>query len=140
MGDFEFDLSVPRELKNLRLVGDLVFSFCEFLRENFHLDDLFSHNMKLVVSEAFANSVKYTKAPAGCEDVICVRAILSEPWFRLEIFDYGEGFDLENIRDAEENLDGESGRGLYIIRTLVDEVAVEKRDERNCFVMRKKLA
>ena len=140
MDDFELDLSVPRELGNLRLVGDLIFSFCEFLRERFHLDDLFSHNMKLVVSEAFANSVKYTSAPCGCEDVICVRAAQTGPWFRLEVFDYGKGFDVENIRDAEENLDGESGRGLYIIRTLVDEMAVEKRDERNCFIMKKKIA
>ena len=140
MGAIEIDLSVPRELHSLKFVGDVVFSFCEFLRERFSLDDLFPHNMRLVVSEAFANSVKYTKAPPGREDLVCVRASQSGSWFRLEVSDYGGGFSLENIPEPEENLYGESGRGLYVIKSLVDDVAIEKRDERCCFIMRKKIA
>jgi serine/threonine-protein kinase RsbW len=51
--------------------------------------------------------------------------VISEPArFVIRIEDEGEGFDLQSIPDptAEENLLRQSGRGLLLIRSFVDEV------------------
>ena len=46
----------------------------------------------------------------------------------FEIHDEGEGFDYTNIPDPthKENIRNEGGRGLFIIRNLVDELSFKK--------------
>lgn len=48
--------------------------------------------------------------------------------FHLAIHDEGHGFDYQHISDpkSEENIDRESGRGLYIIRRFSDDVQWDK--------------
>jgi serine/threonine-protein kinase RsbW len=50
----------------------------------------------------------------------------------LTIADEGEGFDFENVPDplAPENLMRSSGRGIFLIRTFMDEFRVRKLDPR----------
>jgi anti-sigma regulatory factor (Ser/Thr protein kinase) len=62
-----------------------------------------------------------------------VRAIVSDTALVFEIVDEGPGFDVEECTQdctTEENLTKEVGRGLFLMRRLVDEVE-SYRDQGN---------
>jgi serine/threonine-protein kinase RsbW len=50
--------------------------------------------------------------------------------FTIRIADEGEGFDYEDVPDplAEENLLRGSGRGIFLIRTFMDELKINRLD------------
>ena len=57
----------------------------------------------------------------------------------LRVFDHGCGFDLEQLT-APDPLDlDESGRGILVIKALMDSVVYRKTDEGNVLEMRKHL-
>ena len=52
---------------------------------------------------------------------------ITDEWVMIIVEDEGTGFDLESLPDPtiEENLLKESGRGVYLIRHLMDDVRYE---------------
>jgi len=133
------EIVTPRALSSVRLVDDVLFVFCQHLQKKRSLDELFPHNMKLVVAEALTNSVKHTQAPPDVPDVIHIRVVWQNDWLEITVIDYGEGVDLDHISEPDDDIENESGRGLFIIESLVDDVVVRKENGRNFLVMRKKL-
>jgi serine/threonine-protein kinase RsbW len=61
---------------------------------------------------------------------------------RVEVCDHGPGFDVEKIPDPTlpENLFKPSGRGLHVIRSLMDSVDVTRLPDGMCIAMTKKLS
>ena len=57
---------------------------------------------------------------------------ITDEWVVIIVEDEGEGFDLASLPDPtiEENLLKESGRGVYLIRHLMDEVRYENNGRR----------
>ncbi|MBU1983610.1 ATP-binding protein [bacterium] len=60
---------------------------------------------------------------------------------RISVRDFGDGFDPDRVPDPTlpENLLKESGRGLHLIRSLMDEVHVYRHRDGMQIVMMKKL-
>ena len=60
---------------------------------------------------------------------------------RVVVRDHGAGFDIEKIPDPTlpENLLKPSGRGLHVIRSLMDSVEVKRLSDGMCVAMVKKL-
>jgi anti-sigma regulatory factor (Ser/Thr protein kinase) len=74
----------------------------------------------LCADEALINAVQH--APEG---LIHVAAEVSGDRFVLEVVDDGPGFDLSDLDDAPlPDLMGEHGRGLFLIRQLMDELEI----------------
>ena len=48
--------------------------------------------------------------------------------FCVNVRDHGSGFDYDNLPDptAPENLEKEDGRGIYLMKTLAEEVEFEE--------------
>lgn len=108
----------------------------------------------LVLVEVFTNVVSYAHEHLPEETPVDIELDLytSERRLQLKIWDQGEPFDLakeieraaiEVERNKEFN--GNSiddlptgGRGLYIARTVADEINYNRIDGRNCFVMSKR--
>ncbi len=75
----------------------------------------------LAVSEAVSNSIKHgNKSDAGKKVEIKIR--LSDEKITISVLDEGKGFDLSKIPDPTnpENLLKESGRGIFIIKNVID--------------------
>jgi serine/threonine-protein kinase RsbW len=83
------------------------------------LDDDALHWVSVAVRESVVNAIKHGNKHDPTELVI-----------RVE--DEGEGFDPEVIADplAPENILKSSGRGIFLIRSFMDEVDVRRRAER----------
>jgi len=81
-------------------------------------------DVRLCLEEALVNAASHgnkndTSLP------IKISYSLSEDQFKISIEDNGSGFDYKNLPDptTEENLLKTKGRGMYLIRYLMDEVA-----------------
>jgi serine/threonine-protein kinase RsbW len=83
-----------------------------------------SLNVPVALTEALSNAI----LRGNCDDArkqVRVRADVSELRLVLEVEDEGEGFDLEACTQdptSLENLAREDGRGLFLMRSLMDEV------------------
>ncbi len=84
------------------------------------IDDAASRMIVLCADEALINAVAHAAgSPVG------VFADLRDDRFTLEVSDGGPGFDPSQIdTDAEPDLMGEHGRGLFLINNLMDEFEI----------------
>jgi serine/threonine-protein kinase RsbW len=94
-------------------------------------------NLRTALAEALANAIIYgsQRDPGRLVrvDVVCGRGAV-----RIEVADDGAGFDPAGVPDptTAENLEREAGRGLFVLRHLVDQVEFNERGNRVCLVLR----
>jgi serine/threonine-protein kinase RsbW len=99
------------------------------------LDDDSLHWVSVAVRESVVNAIKHGNRHDESKRVIVEFTPVpahdpTELVIRVE--DEGEGFDPEEIADplAPENILKSSGRGIFLIRSFMDEVDVRRRAER----------
>ncbi len=80
-------------------------------------------NFRVGVAEALANAIIYGNG-SDPEKRVRVEVDLSADEVTLQVYDEGAGFDPTQVPDPTlpENLDGTGGRGIFLIRELMDEV------------------
>lgn len=123
-GQARLDFLLPSKLSRIlgvnRLVSFLAFEF------GFPPEDS-KVNLPLVMDEALSNAIIHGNK--GREDrKVHVRLYVSSRRFVAQVEDEGEGFDPNGARDPKEgeNLFKHSGRGIYLIRELMDKVTFSK--------------
>jgi serine/threonine-protein kinase RsbW len=94
--------------------------------------------LQVVLSEALSNAI----VRGNQEDHgkwVYVRAELGADAIRLVVTDEGPGFDPETIPEPvrPEQLDEANGRGLYLIRKLVDAVQFNEQGNSICMILRR---
>jgi serine/threonine-protein kinase RsbW len=80
-------------------------------------------NLRVGASEALANAILYgNNADPGKR--VRVEVELSRDEVALAVFDEGSGFDPRDVPDPTlpENLERSGGRGIFLLRELMDEV------------------
>lgn len=73
------------------------------------------HDVELAISEACANVIQHAVDSEGYE----VSIELAADRCAITVLDRGEGFNADGVK-AQEDMDAESGRGLQLMRALVD--------------------
>lgn len=94
--------------------------------------------LQVVLSEALANAVM--RGNRECPDKsVDVRAELRPDVIRVSVTDEGEGFDPAAVPEPirPELLSVPGGRGLFLIRKLVDEVRFNERGNSICMTLRR---
>jgi serine/threonine-protein kinase RsbW len=94
--------------------------------------------LQVVLSEALSNAIVRGNREDR-EKWVDVRAELREDAIRLEVTDEGPGFDPSTVPEPirPEQLDEATGRGLYLIRQLVDAVEFNERGNSICMILRR---
>lgn len=87
-------------------------------------------NLNLAVSEAIANAMVHGNKLDPNKNVV-VTLDLSDDIVELRIKDNGNGFDPNSVPDptTPENILKDSGRGIHIMRSFIEEVAYDFSDE-----------
>lgn len=85
-------------------------------------------NIPVAMTEALSNAILRGNE---CDAARCVRVVVLLEATRLvvEVTDEGQGFDLEAARhtpDEADWLEREDGRGLFLMRALMDEVESQR--------------
>ena len=114
------ELEIPSDIKYIEQVVELVTRQCEELCFTARHCAL---NVPVALTEALSNAI----LRGNNEDrdkYVRVRARLDFTALVLEVADEGEGFDLDDctIDPTGENIDREDGRGLFLMRRLMDRV------------------
>jgi serine/threonine-protein kinase RsbW len=99
------------------------------------LDEDALHWVSVAVRESVVNAIKHgNKSDESKRVVVEFTALpLDEPeQLVIRVEDEGEGFDPDEVADplAPENILKSSGRGIFLIRSFMDDVQVRRGDER----------
>ncbi|HVV37175.1 MAG TPA: ATP-binding protein [Acidimicrobiales bacterium] len=119
--DTELELAVPARFQQ---VGALRRAASAFLAGT--TDERLRHTLLLVVSELCTNAIE---AVQNAHDELTLRIRNSDRHLIIEVEDRGPGFSAAFGTWGADD-DAERGRGLNIVRSLVDEFAVERAQNR----------
>ena len=115
------ELEIPSDVRYIEPTVSVVQCHCQtFAFPSRHC----TLNVPVALSEALSNAILRGNGEDPHKAVL-VRARVDREGLVLEIKDEGEGFDLEEcINDprAPQNLLSEDGRGLFLMRALMDDV------------------
>ena len=87
----------------------------------FCLDDI--EDLKVAISEACMNAIKHS-----LEDRFTIIYTMIEKGLTIEIIDNGKGYNTKEVSEPDLDNLKESGMGLFIIESLMDEVNVESTE------------
>ena len=93
-------------------------------------------NLQIACSEALINAIVHGNKEDESKNVY-TNIELNEIHMRVRIKDEGSGFKVEEIPDptSSENLLKEHGRGIFIIRSLVDEFACNSSEKGTEYIL-----
>ena len=101
----------------------MIESFIDNSKDRFHLDEDLYGNIMIAVTEAVNNAIKH-----GCkgnsDKSVSIALSFTDNAIKFRVEDDGAGFDYNNLPDptAPENLEKPSGRGIFLMKHLSDEV------------------
>lgn len=115
------EVEIPSDVRYIERVVEIVRSQCAAVAVTARHCAL---NIPVALSEALSNAILYGNRQ-NPEKHVRVRAALDGEKLVLEVVDEGTGFDLEQSTSdptSRENLEREDGRGLFLMRQLMDHV------------------
>ncbi|HEX5074496.1 MAG TPA: ATP-binding protein [Gemmatimonadaceae bacterium] len=125
-----FDRLIPSDVREIEPIVEEVTRECRELALSARQCAL---NVPVALTEALSNAI--LRGNRGIRDKhVRVRAVVSDSALVLEVADEGAGFDLDACTvdpTRPESLEREDGRGLFLMRALMDRVERYEADERN---------
>ncbi len=112
-------LSIPSDFGSINKVEVLIDDVCARLEVN---EDYYG-NVLIAVTEAVNNAIQHGNRQK--EDLNVDLAVGDKQTdFCFSVKDYGDGFDFNNLPDptAPENIEKEDGRGIFLMKSLSEEV------------------
>ena len=112
-------LTIPSDFGSINKVESLVDDVCNRLKVN---EDYYG-NVLIAVTEAVNNAIQHGNQMRADLNVDLYVGD-KETDFCFSVKDYGEGFDFDHLPDptAPENIEKEDGRGIFLMRSLSEEV------------------
>lgn len=139
--DTDIDIIVPSNTRYLRLIGKIGEKVAEEIDCTEKVRETLPGQLAVVLTEGLVNAIRHAHKDNPNKD-IHVRINISDKVLVVRIYDNGVGFDLDAIPDPCFTPCGmeEKGRGIFILRTLMDTVKYTRSDGENVLEMRKKLS
>lgn len=118
----QFELKFSSDTKHLERVEKLSTQVANYAR----LNESDSDDLGIVTTELVNNAIHHGNKNDPTKKVHLLFTVDSKK-IELRIKDEGNGFDPDKLKDplAPENLFSESGRGIFLIRNLMDELDFE---------------
>ena len=112
-------IEIPSITENIRIIE----SFIDNAKEKFNLNDDIYGNIMIAVTESVNNAIMHGNKSDRTKNVT-LSLSLNDNIIHFQIEDEGIGFDFQNLPDptSPENLDKPSGRGIFLMKHLSDEV------------------
>jgi serine/threonine-protein kinase RsbW len=133
------DIEVPNQTRYLALIGNIAEQIARDLDLANDDRDTLAYHLNLVLTEAVANAIRYG-SPGDPRNTVRVCIYIEDKDLCVRVYDHGQGFDLEAVPTPEFSDLDEHGRGIFLIRSLMDCVEYRKAEDGNVLEMRKKLA
>ena len=132
--DRDLVLELPTDIHSIESTVEYVMSRCATCTEHAKRLNL---NFRVGLTEALSNAMLYGNALDPSQRVM-VEVTMAEGRLEATIRDQGSGFDPASIPDPTrpENVTRSCGRGLFLMRELLDEVSFNDRGNEVTLVLR----
>lgn len=136
----ELQIRVPNQTRYLSLIGRISEELITQVEGYVGDRDALANHLNVVLTEALVNAIRHANAN-NPDEVVQIRITVSDNEILMQVFDHGRGFNLAQSAfdpsDDRHALD-EHGRGLFIIRSLMDSVDYHPTEGGNVLEMRKR--
>lgn len=125
--------SDPQQITNVE-------GFLIKLNKRLHLDDALFNKLLVATTEAVNNGIIHGNKRDARKNVT-LTCELNHQFVTVRIDDEGSGVDPLSLPDplAAENLLRENGRGVFLMRSLMDEIEFLKTPVGSCVIMKMKV-
>lgn len=139
--DIDIDITLPSHTRYLRMISKVGEKVAEEIDCPDGVRESLPDQLAIVLTEGLVNAIKHAHS-AGTDTEIHVRINVSNKVLVVRIYDNGLGFDLDAVPTPCFTSNGleEKGRGIFILRSLMDTVNYSRSNGGNVLEMRKKLA
>lgn len=129
------ELLIPSDLKFLEVVENWVLNSLKVELENIEWEKI-SNRIRLALVEAFSNVVRHAHKETPHLPVLLSLEIQENHHICLQIWDYGQGYDVSNYPEPDPETKPLGGFGWLIINRLMDKVEYDLQvDGRNCLTL-----
>jgi len=136
--EIEVDIKVPNQTRYLSLIGRIGEDIAKELDRYGGDRETLAYHINLVLTEAMVNAIKYANSN-GPEKLVHILINISEDDLVIKVFDKGQGFNINSIPPPDFEKLEDRGRGIFLIRSLMDSVSYKKVRNGNVLEMWKKL-
>lgn len=136
--EIEVDIKVPNQTRYLSLIGRIGEDIAKELVRFSGDRETLAYHLNLVLTEAMVNAIKH----AGSDDpdnMVHIIINICENELTIKVFDSGQGFDINIIPPPNFEELEDRGRGIFMIKSLMDSVSYRKMCDGNILEMKKKL-
>ena len=132
--DDDLVLEIPTDIHSIAGAVDYVMSRCLTCQAHARRLNL---NFRVGLTEALSNAMMYGNGHDPSKNVV-VEVVMAEGRLQATVRDQGAGFDPTAVPDPTlpENLSRPCGRGLFLMRELLDEVWYNDRGNEVTLVLR----
>lgn len=131
--DSETDLvlELPTDVRTIEHAVDFIMEHCECCERK---GEKLRLNFRVGLTEALSNAMLYGNGEDP-DKRVRLELILDEKRITARVIDQGDGFDPEQVPDPTNpsNLEKPRGRGIFLMRQLLDEVRFNDRG--NCVTL-----
>jgi serine/threonine-protein kinase RsbW len=131
------DIKVPNQTRYLCLIGHIGENIARTLRNYGGDREKLAYDLNLVLTEAMANAIHHANVGDPAKEVHIEISIVAQQLI-IKVFDFGQGFDIEKYFEPSHPLD-ESGRGIYLINTIMDNMTYKASEDGHVLEMTKSL-
>lgn len=135
----DIDIKVPNQTRYLSLIGKIGEDVARTIKRFDGDREKLAYNVNVVLTEAMANAILHANRDAPDPEVH-VRISVLDRVLTIEVFDQGQGFDIDALPAHNPDNCHESGRGIYIMRSLMDRISYKKSKNGYVLVMVKSLS
>ena len=128
-----FSIEIPGVLESLSVAAPFTDSVLGGIPDMEGRDRLI-HDLKLVTSEALTNAITHGEI-AGVP--VRLEYALDEIGITITVTDHGIGFEPGDVHMPDFENAPESGYGMFIIKTIMDDVRYEKTIDGNILILTK---
>ena len=134
------EITIPNQTRYLGLIGKIGENMAKEFDDTVCDRETLANQLNIVLTESIVNAIKHANATDPSKEVhVCIN--VSDRELSIRVYDSGCGFDLNTVPNPcfESSTLEEKGRGIFIIRSLMDSVEYRRTNGGNVLEMRKSL-
>lgn len=138
--DIDIDITLPSHTRYLRMISTVGEKVAQELDCPASFRESLSSQLAIVLTEGLVNAIKHANRGDSTKE-IHLRINVTNKILVVKIYDNGVGFDLDSVPQPCFTSNGlkEKGRGIYILKSMMDTVKYSRSNGGNVLEMKKKL-
>ncbi|MBR1414500.1 MAG: SpoIIE family protein phosphatase, partial [Prevotella sp.] len=137
-GERRHSITLPNDIDTVPQLP----AFIDEVAEDAALDASLTMSLNLAIEEAVVNVMQYAY-PEGTKGTVNIVATIADGVLSFVISDSGKPFDPTAKAEVDTTLSAEErpigGLGIHLVRQIMDDVAYERKDNKNVLTLKKKL-